>query len=211
MKLKNMTPVKLRIVLALSLIILSVLGVGLFAFGYGQLKQFVVAAQDTATKAQASQSSVQDLVATKKFLESNADTVNRANQLAAESKSYVYQDQVISDINKYASEAGLVITNIAFATPTTAAVGGSASGTTSTPATGSATPTTAAPAGVKSMTANVTVQNPTNYLAMLNFIHLIEQSLFRMQISQVGISATSDNNNPNQVSSDILTIEVYVR
>jgi hypothetical protein len=206
MKLKNMTPVKLRIVLALSLVILSVLGIGAFTFGYSQLKQFVVAAQDVATKAQASQSSVRDLVATKKFLETNADAVNRANQLAAESKSYVYQDQVISDINQYASEAGLVITNIAFTAPTTAAVG-STSGTTSAPATGSA----AAPAGVKSITANVTVQNPTDYLAMLNFIHLIEQSLFRMQISQVGISTSGDDKNPNQVSSDILTIEVYVR
>lgn len=207
MNLKNMTPVKLRIVLALSLVVLSILGVGVFTFGYGQLKQFAVSAQDVATKAQASQSSVRDLVATKKFLESNTDAVNRANQLAAESKSYVYQDQVISDINKYASEAGLAITNIAFTAPTTAAVGGTP-GTTSTPATGS---TSATPAGVKSMTANVTVQNPTNYLAMLNFIHLIEQSLFRMQISQVGISTSGDDKNPNQVSSDILTIEVYVR
>lgn len=207
MKLKNMTPVKLRIVLALCIVTLSVLGVGVFAFGYGQLKQFAASAQDVASKAQASQSSVRDLVATKKFLETNADAVNRASQLAAESKSYVYQDQVISDINKYASEAGLSITNIAFTTPTTAAVGGSASGATAAPATGS----TAAPTGVKSITANVTVQNPTNYLAMLNFIHLIEQSLFRMQISQVGISASGDTSNPNQVSSDILTIEVYVR
>lgn len=208
MKLNNMTPVKLRIILACSLVILSVLGVVVFAFGYGQLKQFAASAQDIATKSQASQSSVQDLIATKKFLEANTDAVNRANQLAAESKSYVYQDQVISDINKYASEAGLVITNIAFTTPTTAAVGGTSSGT-SAPATGTTSPT-AAPAGVKSMTANVTIQNPTNYLAMLNFIHLIEQSLFRMQISQVGISA-GDGDNQNQVSSDVLTIEVYVR
>lgn len=205
MNLKNMTPVKLRIILALSLIVLSVLGVGVFTFGYGQLKQFAASAQDVAAKAQASQSSVRDLVATKKFLEANADTVNRANQLAAESKSYVYQDQVISDINKYASEAGLVITNIAFTPATTAAVGSTPGAT--APTTGSAS----APSGVKSITANVTIQNPTNYLAMLNFIHLIEQSLFRMQISQVGISASGDASNPNQVTSDILTIEVYVR
>ena len=204
MKLSSMTPVKLRLILGFSLVVLSILGVVVFTFGYGQLKDFVVTAQDVASKAQTSQSSVQELVTTKKFLETNADAVNRANQLVAESKSYVYQDQVISDINKYASEAGLVITNITFAAATTTATGGS----TSTPAAGSAT---AAPSGVKSITANVTVQNPTDYLAMLNFIHLIEQSLFRMQISQVGISASSDDKNPNQVSSDVLTIEVYVR
>lgn len=205
MKLSSMTPVKLRLILGFSLIILSVIGVGVFTFGYSQLKDFVVTAQDVATKAQTSQSSVQDLVTTKKFLEANADAVNRANQLVAESKSYVYQDQVISDINKYASEAGLIITNITFAAATTTATSNSAP---TTPATGSAT---AAPSGVKSITANVTVQNPTDYLAMLNFIHLIEQSLFRMQISQVGISGSNDDKHPNQVSSDVLTIEVYVR
>ena len=205
MKLSSMTPVKLRLILGFSLIILSVIGVGVFTFGYSQLKDFVVTAQDVATKAQTSQSSVQDLVTTKKFLEANADAVNRANQLVAESKSYVYQDQVISDINKYASEAGLIITNITFAAATTTATSNSAP---TTPATGSAT---AAPSGVKSITANVPVQNPTDYLAMLNFIHLIEQSLFRMQISQVGISGSNDDKHPNQVSSDVLTIEVYVR
>ena len=205
MKLSSMTPVKLRLILGFSLVILSTLGVIVFTFGYGQLKDFVVTAQDVASKAQTSQSSVQDLVTTKKFLEANADTVNRANQLVAESKSYVYQDQVISDINKYASEAGLIITNITFAAATTTATSNSAP---TTPATGSAT---AAPSGVKSITANVTVQNPTDYLAMLNFIHLIEQSLFRMQISQVGISGSNDDKHPNQVSSDVLTIEVYVR
>ena len=205
MKLSSMTPVKLRLILGFSLIILSVIGVGVFTFGYSQLKDFVVTAQDVATKAQTSQSSVQDLVTTKKFLEANADAVNRANQLVAESKSYVYQDQVISDINKYASDAGLIITNITFAAATTTATSNSAP---TTPATGSAT---AAPSGVKSITANVTVQNPTDYLAMLNFIHLIEQSLFRMQISQVGISGSNDDKHPNQVSSDVLTIEVYVR
>lgn len=205
MKLNAMTAVKLRIILSLSLVILSVLGIVIFTFGYGQLKSYAVTAQNVAAQAQTSQSSVQDLISTKKFLEQNADAVNRASQLVAESQSYVYQDQVISDINMYAGEAGLQITNIAFSTPTTAAVGT----TTMTPATGGGS--TAVPGGVKSMTASVTIKNPTNYLAMLDFIHLIEQSLFRMQISQVGISASSDAQNPDQVSSDILTIEVYVR
>ena len=69
----------------------------------------------------------------------------------------------------------------------------------------------ATPAGVKSMTASVTIKNPTDYMSMLRFTHLIEQSLFRMQVSQVGISASADVAHPNQVNSDILTIEVYVR
>lgn len=210
---KSLTPVKLRIILSLCLVVLCVVGIGLFTVGYGKLKTFATSVQDVADQAQASQSSVQDLIATKQFLAQNSEAVDRANQLVAESKSYVYQDQIISDLNKYASEAGLSITNITFTDATTTAVS-SPSSTPPPAATGTAAgaPTTAAaPAGVKSMTASVTIKNPTSYLSMLNFIHLVEQSLFRMQISQIGISASNDSSSPGQVSSDVLTIEVYVR
>jgi len=212
MNMKSLTPVKLRIILSLCLVVLCVVGVGLFTVGYGKLKTFATSVQDVADQAQASQSSVQDLIATKQFLAQNSEAVDRASQLVAESKSYVYQDQIISDLNKYASEAGLSITNITFTDATTTAVGSSsapAPAATGTPA--GAPATSAAPAGVKSMTASVTIKNPTSYLSMLNFIHLVEQSLFRMQISQIGISASNDSSSPGQVSSDVLTIEVYVR
>lgn len=220
MNLRSMTPVKLRLILSLSLLILSVIGIGLFAIGYSRLKTFAIAAEKVTSQAQASQSSVQDLVSTKKTLEQDADAVNRASQLVAESKSYVYQDQIINDINKYANQAGLTITNISFSTPTTAPVGATSTPTPSktpsetpsmTPSSTTGTIGTATPAGVKSMTASVTLKSPADYLSILNFIHYIEQSLFRMQISQVGISASGDTTHPDQVSSDVLTIEVYVR
>ena len=83
-----------------------------------------------------------------------------------------------------------------------------------TPATGS-TPTTAvtaAPTGVKSMTATVTLDNPVDYNNMLTFMHLIEESLFKMQISQIGLSRSTDTSKgTNKISSDTLTIEVFVR
>ena len=211
---KSLTPVKLRVILSLCLVVLCVVGVGLFTVGYGKLKTFAASVQDVADQAQASQSSVQDLIATKQFLAQNSEAVDRASQLVAESKSYVYQDQIISDLNKYASEAGLSITNITFTDATTTAVGSSSSSTPAPAATGTpagAPAASAAPAGVKSMTASVTIKNPTSYLSMLNFIHLVEQSLFRMQISQIGISASNDSSSQGQVSSDVLTIEVYVR
>lgn len=221
MNLSSITPVKLRVILSLCLVILSVIGVGLFTVGYNKLKTFSTSVQTVATEAQASQSSVQDLTVTKQLLSQDQDAVDRASQLVAESKSYLYQDQIISDINTYAGEAGLAITNISFNNPTTAAVGAAPAAAPAAVATPAAAPGVAgaapvagaSPTGVKSMTASVTIKNPTDYLSMLKFIHLIEQSLFRMQISQVGISASTDtaNSTANQVSSDILTIEVFVR
>lgn len=215
MNLASITPTKLRIILLLCLVVLSVVGVALFTVGYNRLEVFAASVQTTSSEAQASRSSVQDLVTTKEFLAKNQNAIDRASQLVAESKSYVYQDQIISDINTYANEAGLTISSITFDAPTTTAVATAPAATQQ--ATGSSTTTApvggvgVAPTGVKSMTASVTIKNPTDYTSMLSFIHLIEQSLFRMQISQIGISASTDTAHPNQVSSDILTIEVYVR
>jgi hypothetical protein len=48
-------------------------------------------------------------------------------------------------------------------------------------------------------------------MAMLNFINRIEQSLFRMQISRISISQSSDETKAGDITSDAFTIEVYVR
>ncbi len=211
MKQQSLTPVKLRAILIVLLLLLAAAGVGVFTYGYSQLKAHATTAQETATKAEASRSSLQNLVTTKKFLTDNADVVNRANQLASESKSYVYQDQIISDINKYASEAGIQVVNITFDNPVNTNV--SSATTPAATADGTAAPaTTAAPTNVKSTTASVTIKNPTNYSSMLTFIHLIEQSLFRMQISKVGMSQSGDQGSGNgSITSDTLTIEAYIR
>lgn len=215
MKSNELTPIRLRLILAVLLILLSAAAVGVFMVGYNQIKLHASTAQDVAAKAQVSQSSLDNLRTTKKLLEENKSAVARADQLVSQSKSYVYQDQIISDINRYASEAGLSITNITFTDAKTTPV--SAPTTTATSAAtsaGGASPsltTAASPAGVKSMTAAVTLKNPVDYNNMLTFIHLLEESLFKMQVSEIGLSRSSDQNKPDGVSSDVLTIEVYVR
>ncbi len=205
MKKQTLTPVSLRNILIVVLLSLAAAGTGVFIFGYNQLKSHAASAQDTATKAEASRSSLQDLMATETFLTDNADAVTRADQLASESKAYVYQDQIINDLNKYASEAGIEIITIAFDSPTK-----SKTATATTPETTAAAPST--PTNVKSITATITIKNPTSYTSMLTFIHLIQQSLFRMQISGISMSqATSQESSQSGISSDTLTIEAYIR
>lgn len=206
---KELTPVKLRLILSIALLLLAIIGTGLFMFGYGKLGEFAAQAQQTATDASASNSSLQDLIATKKTLEQNSDAIDRAEKLVAESKLYSYQDQIITDINQFAAEAGLSISNINFTEATTATTAAPAT----TPAPTEGTPATAGapPAGIKSMTATVALKNPTDYSKILSFLNLIEQSLFRMQVSQVGLSKASADAGSNQVTSDTLTIEVYIR
>lgn len=211
MKKQSLTPVKLRAILIVLLLVLAGAGVGVFVYGYRQLNTHATNAQETATKAEASRSSLQNLTVTEKFLAANDDVVNRADQLASESKSYLYQDQIISDINKYANEAGIEITNISFDNPVSTSV------STATPAAGTndtataASPTSAAPTNVKSTVATVTIKSPTSYSSMLAFIHLVEQSLFRMQISKIGLSQANDQAGKGNITSDTLTIEAYIR
>lgn len=205
------TPTKLRLILIVTIALLLAVGSGIFMFGYSQIKAFVAQSQDTAAKAQASNSSVENLITTKKALTTYKDTVARADQLVSESKRYVYQDQIITDINTFAAKANISISNITFAdaktTPTTAASTPHAPGPTTT----TTVPTGAAPSGIKSMTATVTLKNPVDYSNILMFTHLVEQSLFRMQVSQIGLSRGDDTKDPNKVTSDAMTIEVYVR
>ncbi|MGB4762411.1 MAG: hypothetical protein WBP12_03600 [Candidatus Saccharimonas sp.] len=206
----NLTPIKLRLILSLILLLLTAVGIGIFLLGYGKVSEFALQAQQTATEASASNSSLQDLIATKKTLENNTEAIDRAAKLVAESKLYYYQDQIIKDITQFATESELSIANISFAqaatttAPTTAPTTADASGSTTTTA-----PT---PAGIKSITATVSLKNPADYDKTMNFLNLVEQSLFRMQISQMSIS--KDRNvdaGPNDINVDTLTIEVYIR
>lgn len=215
MKTSGLTPTKLRIILSVCMFLLIGAGVGLFMVGYTVIADYSAAARTTAAQAQASNTTLQDLKTTEAQLEANAKTVARASQIVAESKSYVYQDQIIRDINNFATNSGITVTNITFAdavvTPTSVSAptaGATTSAATSMPTAGAAT---AAPAGVKSMTATVTLKNPVSFTSMLKFIHSIEGGLFKMRISQVTLSRAADSNNKDEVTSDALTIEVYVR
>lgn len=205
-----MTAVKLRLALSIALLLLAIIGTGIFMFGYDKLSSFAEDAQDTSSKAAASNSSLQDLVTTKKTLEENSSSIDRAAKLVAESKLYLYQDQIISDINQYASEAGLAVSGITFTSATTAPAT-AAPATSGGSATIPATPSAGAPGGIKSVTATVTLRNPTQYKNILTFLNLIEQSLFRMQVSQITLSKSTQEGGSNAVTSDALTIEVYTR
>lgn len=210
----TLTPALLRVILSITLVLLFLIGIGIFLLGYKRLGVVNTDAQAVAAKARDSQSSINRLMTTKKMLQDNSATIDRANQLVSQSRSYVYQDQIISDINKYATESGISITDISFTDSKTTAVGGSSAGAT----TGGSASTAAAPmagagatpAGIKSMTAQVSIANPTSYSSMLTFIHLIEQSLFRMQVSKISLSR-GEAAGGDQISSNALTIEVFVR
>ncbi|NCU37781.1 hypothetical protein EOL96_01815 [Candidatus Saccharibacteria bacterium] len=215
MKHTSITPTRLRLVLSGLFIALLAIGVALFMFGYNILADKMNDSRVIAAEAQASNTSLQNLMAIEKALKENQEAVERSSQIVAESQMYSYQDQIITDLYNFAANAQLSIENISFtdatATPTTPNSGP----TTATSGAGAqasgASPAQVAPSGIKSVTATITVKNPVNYNAMLTFLHSIESSLFKMRVSQVSLSKTADDSDATEVTSDSLTIEVYIK
>ncbi len=203
----TLTATNLRIILAVSLVAITAIGAGGFALAYNWLDGFAADASTVASQAAASESELQELSQTEKMLKTQHHAVERASKIAAESKSYQYQDQIINDLNDFARKAGITISDITFADDN--AKGGSSSSSSSSSKTGTSLP---AIAGLKATTASVTVKNPVEYRKLLTFMYLVEQSLTKMRIANVDLSrSTAQGQAPDSITSNTLTIEVYLR
>lgn len=195
-----MTATKLRLILSCTLVLVATLLAGVFIFFYDQLKTAATETNHTVVDATASQNNIATLDKIEDFLVANSQVVERARSIVADSQSYQYQDQIITDLNDFASRNGVSITNVDFTGTNTPA---------STPA--AATPAPAAPTagGIKSTSATITIKTPVNYDNLLRFLESIERNLTKMQVSKVSLSRGSAEG--RDIVSDALTIEVYIR
>ena len=190
------------------------LGVGVFIYGRDVIANFAHEAQSTSAQAQESSMALDRLKNLKTVLAQESTTVTKTNQLVSESKHYLYQNKTVEDLTKYASDAGISIKNITWSNTKAGATGAAAPTSTAAPAAGSTQSPghTAAPANIGSSTATVTLSSPVDYYKLLRFIHSVEQGLFQMHISNIGISSNaSSSGKSDDVTCDVLTIEVYIR
>lgn len=201
MNLRSITAAKLRVILTITIFAIAALGIALFTITYGQLKLVATDISHITADASASQNNLQSLQNIQKELDKRKGVIERTANIVADSQSYLYQDQIISELNTYATQAGISITNIDFGAST-----GTAAATPATPADPAAAP---APAGVKSTSVSITLKNPVDYLGLLRFIKSIEQNLTKMQVANVSLSKSADAG--GSISSDMLNIEVYIR
>lgn len=197
----NLTATKLRLILVVSLFVIASAEAVIFTFAYGQLKQTATDVSHVVVDASASENNLTTLEKIEKILASEKNVIDRASSIVADSQSYQYQDQIITDLNNYANKNSVTITNVDFSASQTATA---APGQAAAPA-----PATAAPAGLKSTSVTVTLKTPVDYNNLLKFIEAVEQNLTKMQISKVGLSKGASTG--NDVTSDALTIEVYIR
>jgi hypothetical protein len=199
----GMTAIQLRMILIGTIIAIFVLGGLGFYFVQAQLNTFAVDVSHANEDASTSNNDIAVLQSLQKKLESSQDNVARTKKIVADSKSYTYQDQIISDLNAYAARAGITIASYTFNA-------GGPGGTSAAASAGASTATagqTIIP-GLKSTTVSVNLKSPTKYDNLLNFVHSIEQNLTKMQIA--GISLTKGQNS-SEVSTNALSIEVYIQ
>lgn len=150
-------------------------------------------------------------------LESYNDAVEQTDQIIGESKLYQYQNQIISDMESYASISGVRIAGFAFtsvADSTLAAPGASTPPAAPAPtAADGSTPTagaaTTVPKDVKSVQTTISFAGDVSYVNLLKFITLIEQNVTRMQIIDLGLTPKEDNR--NLIATPSMTILVYTR
>ena len=113
-KASKLTATKFRYVL-IGVLVLTLLAIGGgFYVAYTSLR---TTAEETAmvqSEADSSDAKIQNLLNTKATLKKNADVVKRAEQIVSDSQNYQYQDQIISDLNAYASKSGLTIKSFTF-------------------------------------------------------------------------------------------------
>ena len=205
-KREKMTPaVTMRIVFALSLVLILVGMGGVVYFGYTMLQGTAEEVSKIQTEAKAVDAKVQNLARLEKEMEKYKDSVAKAQQLVAETQQYQYQNQIINDLTAYANKSGVGIAGFTFTSGLAGAK--SNSGSSGTSGTNNSSGSNSA-AGPKSMKVSVRLNEKTDYMALLRFMHLIEQNLTRMQIASVSMSKTEGT---GQVNTQTLEVEVYVR
>lgn len=199
-QMNNMTPTKLRLILLVSIALLLGLSTISFWFFRSQLVNFAQQVHNDNATASISSNDLSRLQELKNDLETQKVAVTRAKSIVADSKYYSYQDQVISDITKYASKSGVAITSFAFTSD-------SAQGTP-----GAIAPTKPIspiiPAGLKTINTTITLKSPVNYQALMQFVHALEVNLTRMQLTGISIAKGQGK---DDVTVNPLTVEVYVR
>lgn len=210
--------ITMRTILAIVLVAILLAMGGGFYLTYTSLQKTAEEVSQTQTQAQTSDARVQNLVLLERQLKENSLAFERAQQIVAESKSYQYQNQIITDLTYYANQAHVGITSFTFQDTV------AAENTNSTPATSEATTENSEASSGSKDTATATPATPANslkstqvsiqlsegvvYQDFLHFLHLIEQNLTRMQVADISMSKGEGS---NTVGVQTLTIEVYIR
>lgn len=173
-----------------ALIVLLLAGAGYGAYVMHQkLSSYATEVNHLSIDSELNQQSIENAKKLRRVLDENQASVTRAAAIVADTQYYQYQDQIVEDVTSYASASGLTVLGFDFSTNNKTSK--------------------SRVAGVKTVVATVTLQNPVPYNDYLKLLKLIERNLTKMQVTQLDIS--NDLKAPGTISSPVITLEVYVR
>lgn len=176
----------------MTIIIIIVIGLSAFGFYYlqGKLNTYAVSVGQTVSESTAGGGSSTQTI--KKIQANIADIQAIADKSASITASSLdYQNQMITDLNKYASNNGISIIDYNFSQPTTTSKSSGLTG------------------GTGTSFITITLSNPISYTGLIKFLESIETNLPKMQLT--GITITHDQNTSGTVTVTPLTIEVYTK
>ena len=190
LKRKTMTAVKFRLVLTILMVIVVILMVGLFLFGYRNMQSV---SAETA-KRQADASTSEDSVENLKRLQRNLAELDGVNEKlqSLRSSNTIPQFDTERSLRTIADQLGLEIRNITFID------GGSSS-------TEGSTNTTTTPAAARSSKISFQFSRPISYIELIRFLDAIETSTPKLTLEGITIPVESTR---NSIDPGTLTLEL---
>lgn len=180
------------------ILLLLAVGIGFgFTYAVSVLKQQALATNHAKIDNELAESEIAKLKTLSSYLENNQETVKRASEVVAESRAYTYQNQVIADLNSYASRSDVRIVGIDFPDVS------KQNQRQQTKNSG------ATIAGVKRIPVVVRMDQSVRYSNLIRLVKLIEQNLTKIQITSVTMAP--DPKAPGSMTSPTINIEVFIQ
>jgi len=191
MKKSSLTATSLRSLLFF-LMVLTVGGVVAgFYFGLERVKEHAVEVSHTVADADASGKRVDELQRLKVALAQSESLVEKANKIFTTEDQY--QSQALKDVQKYANDTGITISNTTFDT-------------------GTVTPDESDPTQPTSSSHSIvlTLDSPVSYAKLIQFLTLVEGNLPKMQVTSIDLQRPGSVSGDN-VTTDTITIAISAR
>lgn len=203
---KSLSARTFRLLLLVILLLVIAGAVASFYFTHGILKEYALTTNKLNQEATASEQNLQNLQTIRSYLDSHEEEVERAKNVVAESKLYGYQDTLVRAISSIARKNGVRVESFSFSDGSSGTTSPQSTPQTTAPTDGS----TAAPTAANDVKlVNITLRSPIRYENLLRFIYQIEQNVTRMQIT--GISLAAEEEGSRNVTTDVFTVQVYVK
>jgi len=186
---KGMKATSTRNILAFLMFVVIAGAAAGFYFGLQTIRTYALDVSHTVSDANASGKNVEQLSELKQALADREPLVAKANSLFATEATY--QSQVLKDLQKYASDAGITISNTSFDKQ-------------------SASDTAPIASAVTSESVVVTVSSPVSYARLMKFLDELEGNLPKLQVTGISLSRPA-NATGDLVATDKITITVATR